>query len=64
MISAPKGLRRTAQWHRWFAWRPVTVWAGSSPIHVWVWWQWIERKVVAHHGYDGTDYTTTYRLIP
>lgn len=30
------------EWERWFAWRPVII------NNQWVWWKWIERKVICY----------------
>jgi hypothetical protein len=35
--------RDPTQWRRWFAWRPVL--ADHGDTLVWVWWQWVERRM-------------------
>ncbi len=47
------------QWHRWFAWHPVTVDKGDT-----VWWDMVERRAVwLGGGYDGTGgYRWQHRL--
>lgn len=56
-------LKNTTSWHHWFAWHPVrtspSVFVTNGTMHRWVWWEWVERKIVP--GY--ADDTTTYRLL-
>lgn len=54
------------EWRPWFAWHYVYVYAEIVPGEIirWrVWWEWVERKVTYHGGYDGTQREATYRLL-
>lgn len=45
-----------ANWHRWFAWRPVRV--GSHDCR---WLEWVERKSRYECGYEGCYWINEYR---
>jgi len=52
-------------WHRWFAWYPVRLENqvksvakkyGNELYNVWVWLEWVERKIELAHHPDFPDY--------
>lgn len=45
--------QRMGQWHRYYAWLP------ADTGNAWVWFDWVERRVV--NGYAGPEWK--YRLI-
>lgn len=47
------------KWHPWFAWRPVTVSAGTMRVRVWL--EKVQRKGEWVGGYEG-NWNFTYRL--
>ena len=55
--------RALKQWHWWFAWRQVRVPTDGrmSKQHK-VWMQWIRRRGIIEHGYEGTYWIWKYAL--
>jgi hypothetical protein len=47
------------QWHRWYAWHPVR-YDGTT---TWVWLEYVERKSVREHDYDGDYIWWEYRPV-
>lgn len=53
MIWQPKRSPSLSEWHRWFAWHPVTLVDGRR-----AWLCYVQRKI--EYGYAGWDYEYSY----
>lgn len=46
-----------SQWHRWFAWHPVTTeWELEGAVYrsKWIWWEWVYRRF--YNSWGGLDW--------
>lgn len=50
------------QWHRWFAWFPVTVHEYANGCKRKVWWQYVMRKGTLTCSMDGDWWKWEYKL--
>lgn len=53
-----RNIQRIINWHKWFAWYPVTIGITLSGCKIKVWWEYVEcRAIRAYYGkYYGWDW--------
>ncbi|MGB4188501.1 MAG: hypothetical protein WBJ58_00880 [Syntrophales bacterium] len=53
---------RLAQWHRWFAWYPVTL-KIEDGHRIKIWLEWVERKINITYPWGEKEVKRTYKEI-